>query len=157
MHARDNGSLTTFPRVMLISALILYQLHFLWIGVSYLVMTTAFLLWCNIQTLIIEIYKSKIIKSALQLDRIMHIFTRVYPETRVMCTHTQVNSHSSISYMTGREYLGEWNWYLTSKISQFTWSRHNCLVIGTSSAIDCDVISRTKTKRVRHGDDCVIV
>ena len=30
---------------------------------------------------------------------------------------------------------------------------HNCLVIGKSSAIDRDVISRTKTERVSHGDD----
>ena len=31
-------------------------------------------------------------------------------------------------------------------------SRHNCLVIMMSSAIDCDIISRTKTERVRHGN-----
>ena len=33
------------------------------------------------------------------------------------------------------------------------WSRHNSLVIVTSSAIDCDVLSRTKTMQVRHWDD----
>ena len=33
------------------------------------------------------------------------------------------------------------------------WSHHNYLVIVTSSAIDCGIISRTKTERVRHGDD----
>ena len=36
------------------------------------------------------------------------------------------------------------------------WSRHNCPVIVTSSASDCDVISRTKTERVRHGDDVIV-
>ena len=43
-------------------------------------------------------------------------------------------------------------WKLASYISLFTWSRRNCLLIVTPSAIDCDVISRMKTERVRHGD-----
>ena len=38
-------------------------------------------------------------------------------------------------------------------ISLFAWSRHNCLVIVTSSAIDYDSISRTKTEWVRYGDN----
>ena len=35
----------------------------------------------------------------------------------------------------------------------FTCSHHNCLVIVTSSPIDCDVINRTWSERVGHGDD----
>ena len=42
---------------------------------------------------------------------------------------------------------------LASWISLITWSYQNCLVTVMSSEIDCDVISRTKTERVRHGDD----
>ena len=53
----------------------------------------------------------------------------------------------------GRECRREWNQYLARKISLFTWSRQNCQVIVTSSVIDCDVIGRTKTERVRHEDD----
>ena len=33
------------------------------------------------------------------------------------------------------------------------WSRHNCLVIGTSSAIGYDVISKKQTELVGHGFD----
>ena len=33
------------------------------------------------------------------------------------------------------------------------WSRQNCLVIVTSSGIDCDVIGRTKTEPARHAND----
>ena len=57
------------------------------------------------------------------------------------------------SYMNGHEYLHEQNRYLTSQISLFTWSRHNCLVIVTSSGIICDIISRLKTEWARHGDN----
>ena len=35
----------------------------------------------------------------------------------------------------------------------FIWSRDNCLVIVMSSAIDCDIISRTITEWVRHWND----
>ena len=55
--------------------------------------------------------------------------------------------------MNSHEYRCEWNWYLKSQISLFTWSCHNCLVIVTSSGIDCEVISRMKTERVRHSND----
>ena len=38
-------------------------------------------------------------------------------------------------------------------LRSYMWSRHKCLGIVTSSAIDCNVISTTKIERVRHGDD----
>ena len=44
-------------------------------------------------------------------------------------------------------------WRVRCYYSLLTWSRHNCLVIVTSSAIDCDVIRSTKTEQMRHGDD----
>ena len=51
-----------------------------------------------------------------------------------------------ISYTTGREYRRERNPYLTSEISFFTRSRHNCLVIFKSSAIECDVNREGQTQ-----------
>ena len=51
-----------------------------------------------------------------------------------------------ISYTTGREYRRERNPYLTSEISFFTCSRHNCLVIVKSSAIECDVNREVQTQ-----------
>ena len=62
------------------------------------------------------------------------------------------NEEVVFSCTTSREYRRE-NRNLASLISLITWSCQNCLVTVMSSEIDCDVISRTKTERVRHGDD----
>ena len=45
------------------------------------------------------------------------------------------SSKGLLSYMTSREYCREYNQYLTSYISSFTWSHDNCLVIWTLSVI----------------------
>ena len=50
-------------------------------------------------------------------------------------------------------WISPWIKSISNELSLFTWSRHNCLVMVTSSAIACDVISRTKTEQVRHGND----
>ena len=60
-----------------------------------------------------------------------------------------------ISYTTGREYRRENNRYLMSSISLFAWSRHNCLVIVTSSTIDCDVISKNDDRASGTRGRCV--
>ena len=51
-----------------------------------------------------------------------------------------------------RSWIPPWIKSITNELD-VTWSRHNCLVIVTSSTIYCDVIRRTQTQRVRHGVD----
>ena len=64
---------------------------------------------------------------------------------------TTYYSRIIVSYSTDREYRREFIRYHTIYISLFIFSRHNCLIIVTSPAIDCAVINRTYAKRVRHG------
>ena len=65
---------------------------------------------------------------------------------------TSLKPISFIYFLHDRPWTSPWIKSISNE-SLFPWSRHNCLVIVTSSAIDCYVIGRTKTERVRYGDD----
>ena len=50
-------------------------------------------------------------------------------------------------FLHDRPLISPWIKLISNELDQFTWSCHNWLVIATSSAIYCDVTSRTKTER----------
>ena len=64
------------------------------------------------------------------------------------------NEQRNVTFFLEWPWISPWIKPISNELDiLFTWSRHNCLKIVTSSAIDCDVISKTKTERVGHGDD----
>ena len=58
---------------------------------------------------------------------------------------------SNIEYPANFKFIAFAVRYLTRKTSLLTRSLYNCLIIVTSSTIDCDIISRTKTEAQGRG------
>ena len=66
--------------------------------------------------------------------------------------YTAILLMHNLAFLHDRPWISPWIKSISNEISFSTWSRHNCLVIVTSSALDCDVISRTWIEQVSHGD-----